>query len=272
MDNARYEEDYGIYADSLPFNFQPSLHRTDILCSDAANWHNSLEIQFCVKGEGFIILDAERLNFATKDIIVVNSNTIHYTGTLSDLEYACLIINADFCQQFNIDPTILTFDVLIKSDYLAEQFKELESTFKMTKNMVVRNAKLKIIVINILIELYDKHLISIENNVKKTDFEIVKMALNYIRQNYNKKITLDELSKHTLISKFTLSRDFKRFTKMTIVEYINQYRCKQAIKFLQEGKNISEAAMLCGFNNMSFFTKTFKQYIGTLPSEVKKPK
>ena len=41
--------------------------------------------------------------------------------------------------------------------------------------------------------------------------------------------------------------------------------------FIAEGNIIlSEAAMLCGFNNMSFFTKTFKQYIGTLPSEVKK--
>ena len=81
---------------------------------------------------------------------------------------------------------------------------------------------------------------------------------------------MDELSKVTYIDKYTLSKKFKEFTGITIVDYINNYRSKIALSMIQNGEQIGDAARLCGFNNISFFTKTFKKYTGNLPSYYKK--
>ncbi|MBR6603969.1 MAG: AraC family transcriptional regulator, partial [Clostridia bacterium] len=48
------------------------------------------------------------------------------------------------------------------------------------------------------------------------------------------------------------------------------YRCKKASELISEGLSVSEAALKCGFSNMSFFTRTFREYIGCLPSKFNK--
>ena len=132
-------------------------------------------------------------------------------------------------------------------------------------------AKLQYLILKILIEIRTYHTKSI--SVPKYDikfFKEVKDAILYIQSNYDKKITLEELSKETYIDKYTLSKKFKEFTGITIVNYINNYRCKMALSVIQNGEQINNAARLCGFNNISFFTKTFKKYTGNLPSFYKK--
>jgi AraC-like DNA-binding protein len=43
----------------------------------------------------------------------------------------------------------------------------------------------------------------------------------------------------------------------------------KASEYIKEGKSVAEAGYLCGFENSSFFTKTFKKYKGVLPSKFK---
>ena len=69
---------------------------------------------------------------------------------------------------------------------------------------------------------------------------------------------------------FALCKEFKKYTGTTIVEYINQYRITKAIDYLGDGLNVSETASLCGFENLSFFTKIFKRYTANNPSYYKK--
>ena len=131
-------------------------------------------------------------------------------------------------------------------------------------------AKLNEIILKILIELADNHIIKTSPNSNMKNFETVKSVITYIRENYNKKITLDEISKAVLCDKYALCREFKRLTGQTIIENLNNYRCINAMCLLNEGYTVAKAAELCGFDNLSFFTKTFKKYIGKLPSEYKK--
>ena len=82
-----------------------------------------------------------------------------------------------------------------------------------------------------------------------------------------KKITLDILSEYVHIDKYALCHDFKKATSQTVVQYINNYRCQKAISFLEKGYSVTEVSIMCGFENPSFFSKTFKKYIGVLPSK-----
>ena len=265
----RYEE-YNRFVDGLPFVLYVDLQRSRYNRSEKNNWHENLEIQICTEGSGTVLVDSERYTFNKDEVVVVNSNALHYTGTDTELTYSCLIVSTDFCKQIGIDASLVTFEASIRSEAIALLFKELIRIYSDTSSPY-RIAKLNKIMIEILIELVEHHMTdkkTVEGDSKR--FVIVKGVLSYIRENYRQRITIDEVSKAVLYDKYALCREFKRLTGQTIIENLNNYRCIKAIDYLSEGYSVSDTASLCGFGNLSFFSKTFKRYIGKLPREYKR--
>ena len=57
-------------------------------------------------------------------------------------------------------------------------------------------------------------------------------------------------------------------TQTTINQYINMLRCNEAKVLLSQGKqSVTEIGTHCGFNSMSYFSKTYRKIIGELPSQ-----
>ena len=267
MISTRFEE-YRRINDELPFVLHARLKRTAESLSRESNWHGELEIQLCLDGEGTVLLDGCAINIKKDDIITVNSNMIHYTSTKSYLEYLCLIISTEFCRQNGIDASGLLYDSLISSKRLLKYFKELTDIY--ASDSPLRTAKLNHTVLKILIDLTENY-----SQIKVTDsstskaFENVKATIRYIREHYAEKFTLDDISKSVYSDKFELCRNFKKLSNHTIMQYTNAYRCQRAAELIADGQSVNDAAWLCGFHNTSFFTKTFKRYMGRLPSEYK---
>lgn len=88
----------------------------------------------------------------------------------------------------------------------------------------------------------------------------------YIRQNMKSCLTLEDIAAYVGISKYYFTREFKRITGQTVFEYINVVRCKEAKRLITQGMTVSLAAQTCGFENLSYFTRTYKKCIGELPS------
>ena len=244
--------------------------RTKHKLSDTANWHNNIEIQICCEGSGYVILNGARSEIGVGDIVAVNCNTIHFTGTDDYIKYHCIIIDPDFCRNSGIDCADIQFENIFKNRKIENSITETVETYKNSDDICYK-AKLQRLILEILIEMRLHHTES--TSLSKYDtkyFKEVKEAILYIQSNYKKKITLEDLSKAMYIDKYTLSKKFKAFTGITIVDYINDYRCKMALSMIQKGEQINSAARNCGFNNISFFTKTFKRHIGNLPSFYKK--
>lgn len=268
MFETRYEE-YGKLGDNMPCVFLPDIKRTKLFCNKQTNWHENLEIQLCTFGSGYVLLNGEKYEMQKGDIIVVNSNVVHYTGADEDMKYNCLIIDSALCKAALIDHTQLYFETLIRNPVILELFGEIEKIYNSTD--ICKTAILQTAVLKILIELRKNHTV-FEKSLPKINrhFEEIKKTIKYIRENYSTKITLDILAKNVYTDKYSLSKKFKEVTGSTIVQYINSYRCEKAIELIREGSPINEAALKCGFNNMSFFTRTFKTYTGKLPSKYAK--
>jgi AraC-like DNA-binding protein len=269
MQEIRYEEHIR-NPEGLPFTFVPDLVLTPANYNRKPNWHDNLELQLCTYGKGTVMLDEKFLPFEQDDIVVVNSTVLHYTDSPKELRCDCLIIDTRFCQSVNLDPISLRFTHKIRSERLNELVQELSCIYK-DKSAVCREAKLIRIVMDILIELREKHIeIECVQPIKNADLEVVKNTIKYIKVNYDKKLSLEDIAKNVFVNQHALSRKFKNVTNQTIVAYINSYRCKKALDHILNGASVAEAAGMSGFTNMSFFSKTFKQVMGYLPSEYKK--
>ncbi len=267
MLNNRYEE-YVDFSEKLPFVFHSRLKRTDLIYSEEMNWHENLEIQFCNEGCGSVLLDGEYTEFKKGDTVVVNANVIHHTGTEHELVYSCLIIDQKFCENCGIDPLQLEFKQKIHDPKIAKIFEELENIYFSSSKC--RVARLRLLAISLLILLCENHTVKeVSQKYSDLNYENVKCAIRFIRENYNRKFSLDELSKSIYTDKYVLSRAFKAATGRTIIDYTNEYRTKQAAILISNGIRVCEAARLCGFKNLSFFSKTFKHYLGKLPSDIR---
>ena len=261
----RYEE-YTDTQEKVPFVLNENMQRTTTLRSKSQNWHENIEIQFCKDGEGFVLIDGKCHAFSKGDIALIDSGAIHYTFSNTNMIYSCIIVSTDFCKQMGIDHYCLSFVPLLRDEKLTALLEEFCDTYKRETNL--RLAKLSHLFLEILIGIVSGYS-SVKDmaSMEQKELATVKKVLLYIRENYNKKITLDSIAKHVLTDKYTLCKMFKKSTGQTIFENINAYRCMRAAEQIAQGTNVCEAARLCGFENNSFFTKTFKKYMGVLPSK-----
>lgn len=109
------------------------------------------------------------------------------------------------------------------------------------------------------------------NSSQKENFENssqIKKVYEYIQKNYNKKISLDEISELVNMSPVSFNRFIKKRTGKTFVAYVNNTRISQASKMLLETDlSISEISFKCGFNNIANFNRIFKKEKNNTPSE-----
>lgn len=90
----------------------------------------------------------------------------------------------------------------------------------------------------------------------------------YIYQNYNKKIKLTDIGEVLNLTPQHLCKFFKEMTDTSIVEYINHYRIETSISLLKISTlSITDIALECGFDNISYFNRVFKKQVGCTPSE-----
>ncbi len=98
----------------------------------------------------------------------------------------------------------------------------------------------------------------------------VRSAIDYIRANYQRNISIAEVADHLHICKSYLFRIFKAGTHYTFIEYLTYYRVKKAIELLKDKTvKIYEIADLVGYNDYRYFSAIFKRYVGLNPSEFK---
>ncbi|WP_100488503.1 AraC family transcriptional regulator [Sporolactobacillus pectinivorans] len=96
----------------------------------------------------------------------------------------------------------------------------------------------------------------------------IDRIIEYMRQNINRKITLEELSGIARLSTFYLSRTFKDATGYPIIAYFNKMKIDKAKELLIEGnKKVKEVAYELGYTNEFYFSRTFKRIEGLSPSE-----
>lgn len=100
------------------------------------------------------------------------------------------------------------------------------------------------------------------------DSTVVEM-IRFVKDNYQDKISISDLSKKLAYSESMLNRKFKKEVHITFNEYLNRYRINKAIELLKNSDyNITEISYMCGYSSAKYFSRVFKKYLGISPSDV----
>ncbi len=95
---------------------------------------------------------------------------------------------------------------------------------------------------------------------------------NYVEQNFQEEINIQKVAAIAHLTVPAFCNYFKKIMNITFTDFINQYRIEQACILLQQEKSVGEVCFECGFNNVPYFNKVFKNIIKKTPSEFKKTK
>lgn len=267
FDKTKYETHFLGQRD-LPFIF----HKDTIAYQSKEcipNLHLNLELLYFVEGCGSVICDGKAFAVQQGDVVVINSYAIHSVTTTDVVRYFCLIVDNDFCTANVADMSELQFVSLIQNDTARALFEQVIQAFD--SRDAFRNAGIQC-AIQLLLLFLCRNYSEPKPTGEKQDSarESVWIAVEFMKQNLSQKLTVEQIARSTGFSKYYFLRLFKAHTGYTVTRYLNLLRCDRAKQSLLSGCTVKEAATQCGFENLSYFTKVFKNCIGLLPGTVQK--
>lgn len=258
---------------SIDPSFPLTFHSHNINHSwKTAHWHENIEIINITRGSASAVIGNEEVHVNAGDTIVITNYALHQIFTDTVVAYDCLIIDIKFLMQFKID----------LSEYISEHKISDEKITHMFKNMKKLSSDVpKCFQIEMCAEALKiiGHILREHSVIQNTDkaqhsfakSHMVREAISYMKKNLDTQISLEDIANHLGFNKYYLCRTFKNVTGTSVVKMLNFLRCSEAKRLIiTTGRTINEIAMDCGYSNLSYFAKIYKETIGCLPSDTKK--
>ena len=253
--------------------------------------HNFGELVFIISGSGIHITEEDEYPLKRGDVFVIDGELAHGFTKLKNLH----LINIIYCHDkfnalrddfkglpgfnvlFDLEPVLRKSHGFKSKLHLEpDQINEItvllkllnkECINKLPWNKMAAESLFKMIVIQVCRDYC--HL-----DAPKTDilFKIEK-SLNYMKHNFVKSITLGRLAKEADMTIPVYRRIFKEITGLPPINFLLQLRIAEAARLLvEENIKVNEAATRAGFNNQSYFVRTFKKAFGATPKVYAKGK
>lgn len=231
----------------------------------AMHYHNSYELYYLEAGSREYFVEDKFFSVSAGDFILIAPNKFHRTGGAYSLR------------------TIVGFTY----DYLAESY-----TPSALKDLLRCFDKILISPPESMQDELKALLKSLAESKGQTDFAIdlgtllrklskctpdttyderISNIIKYINKHFSEIQSIDQIAAQMHVSKHHLCRVFKESMGITMIDYLNNIRIKNACNFLESSdKSILEISQLCGFNSSAYFGNVFKRITGESPLKYRK--
>lgn len=246
------------------------------------HWHAHIEIIRVL--DGILKISLNKTNYSAKkgDIIFINSETVH--GALPEnCVYECLVYDNGILPQIshkgqNFSKMLSDGNIKI-NEYFPSCDDEIHSCIDLLFESIKSETNgYRYSVIGMLSCLYgilikNGYYTKITNTDKQSSVSVTKLknVLEFIKNNYSSKITLEDMAKIAKVSPKYLCSMFKDQTHKSPIDYLIYFRIEKAVHFLlTTDKSVTEIALESGFDDLSYFIKTFKKLKGVPPGVYRK--
>lgn len=115
--------------------------------------------------------------------------------------------------------------------------------------------------------------INIQNKRKEQSVNVIEAAKDFIKDNYSKNISLEDVSKNVDVSPYYFSRIFKGDTGVNFIDYLTSVRIEKAKELLSASNySMKEICVMVGYSDPNYFSRSFKKHVGVTPTEYKEGK
>ncbi|WP_138754307.1 AraC family transcriptional regulator [Paenibacillus sinopodophylli] len=249
------------------------------------HFHEHLEFLYIVTGSASIECGSTTITASAGDLIVVNSNELHYGVSLSqNLHYYALIADISLLHSQSADAaetkfiTPITQNRLLLQNYIGDDSKVSACMLAIVNELEHREfgyeLAIKSELYRLLTLLLRGHVATVltqdEYAERIKNIERFAPVFQHIEQHYQEELSVDLLAAIANLSRYHFSRLFKELSGHTVTEYITTTRLGQADYLLRySGLTVSEIAAATGFNDIYYFSRTFKKHKKVSPSSLR---
>ena len=215
------------------------------------------------------------------DIVFITSGMLH-GGTPHDCIYECIVFDLKILLKDNHACSRIIRDIIDQKITINTCLSETSETVSFIVPNLCNALSSKETGYEFMVQGYLYHLLGViinehlyeqahQNLISAERISSVKNVLTFISDNYSNNINLDDLSRIAGMNPKYFCRYFRSLTGRTPIDYLNYYRIECASEMLStKDITIREVSISCGFNDESYFIKTFNKYKGITPKKFMK--
>ncbi len=241
------------------------------------HWHPEFEIVYVKSGTLNLTLDRKEFKLSGGNFAIITPGTIH-SAIPTNCSYECIVFDFDaMVGTWKFSNTYFsgfaTDKFFIQQIYTFPEGLPEKELFKIFEILKTKTNGYELPLVSTLLSLF--YTLIQTNCIKENNssFSHLKLtpfnkSITYIEENYKEHISLESLAKSAGISPKYFSEYFKKMTSKSPFDYINEFRIERAAEMLiYTKKTITDISMDCGFSDLSYFCKTFKNYKQKTPRQ-----
>lgn len=240
------------------------------------HWHKETELLYVLEGEFTLYLDQKEIHLLQGDLCYIPSGMVHM-GEGVNCVYECIDFDASKLMQ---QPPLVRHYMNV----LENESRQIQNLFTQEQPGILKCASRMFTAARyqesgwemlVLAGLYDffgtvvqkgYHFPVPKEKGDRTNILQISAVIEYIGSHYKEQILLDDLARVATLSPKYFCKYFRIVTGKTPVAYLNYYRVERACFLLeQRGCTVTDVALECGFNDVSYFIRSFKKQKGLTP-------
>ena len=247
------------------------------------HWHVEFEVIRILKGAFLVTLDEKTFRADAGDVIFIHGGVLHSGIPEDGCVYQCIVFDLNsLLRGFTVITPYLQ-KIFQREVIVFHHFSSLQQDAVAAVNDIFdafrdRESGYEMVVIGQFYHFFGivlgKHYYLESITRKRRDYRRVvqlKQVIEYIEKNYAKQITLADLAGAVSMSPRYFCRFFSEMTHQSPMDYLNRQRIEQAcFQLAAADESITEVAYKCGFNDLSYFIRTFRKYKGVTPGKYKR--
>ena len=246
------------------------------------HFHPEYELVFVEGASGTRHIGDHISRYVDGDLVFIGPNIPHLNfdyGVKSTCETIVVQLKEDFLgKEFLLVPEIARIKQLFEDSKYGLSFDEETKRIvgKRLRNLTCLTGfeqLIELLQIFQLLSVSRRQILNsrhIANESIGKDQKRIEKIYHYVEVNFQEKPDVNDLARQCNLSTAAFCRYFRKVTGMTFTDFVNQYRITQAKKLLLQKQSVTTACLDSGFNNLSYFNKTFKKLTGENPSEFRK--